>query len=179
MQSRRVRSSTTCVLAGLMGAAAMLTGCAYEGGVGYSLDQYTYVSTTWSPKTITIRDTRTAQDIWSMDVPVGQQLVIRFDDNASGDAYYPALMFWELQSDSTLYDPPSNKIMVPDMHARRVDWKERPAPEMPSAGSTVAPVVAPAGSEGQPVPPAPALDAPAEPAEPQASAPVWSDPIIK
>jgi hypothetical protein len=184
MRTRHTTLATRLSAAALVAAAAALPGCYHEGGIGVSLDQFTYVSTSWSPMTITVRDTRTSQDIWSMDVPVGSQLVLRFDDDASRDSYYPALMYWELQDDDVLYDPLSNKIMVPDMHSRRVDMKERAAPEMaPSNASTVAPAVAPAGEVGQPQNPGAAPAPPAapstEPPAPPKESPVWNDPFYK
>lgn len=121
----------------LTGAAALacaLGGCYAEGGPGYSADQFTYVSTTHQPKTVTIRDTRTGADFFSIEIPVGKQLVIDFDtDDANKlDQFKPDVMRYALM------DPGENRALnqeigVPPASARRIDVMIRTAPELPPA----------------------------------------------
>jgi hypothetical protein len=136
-------------------AAAAGNGCAYsEGGSGMSLDEHTYVSTSWQPKTVSLIDTRTGQTFWSSDVPVGKQLVIRFkpDQGIKGTAT-PDRMLWEVMDAGTSFGHLDNSLAVPPSESRKLDMKLRSTPELP-------PDLAPPVSNHQPAPPA---SAPASP----------------
>jgi len=121
---------------------AALPGCYSEGGTGYSNDQHCYVSTTWQPKTITLKDTRTGQSFWSIDVPVGKKLVVQFRENANGPDAKPGdatpdMMLWDLVDVDDDFAPLANQIPVPARAARRLDMTLRASPELPeSMGST-------------------------------------------
>lgn len=177
-------------LAPALVAAATLAGCYYEGGNFASLNQFTYVSTAWEPKTITLKDTRTGQDLWSVDIPVGKQLVIDFYRDTDPHAFYPDTMRWGIMDDDVLTSRLDHEIRVPDRTSRRVDMELRPAPELPmdetyaqqlesgkepTAAPTEpkAPRVDPMRDVPPATPPAPApSDKPAEkPAEPKPAAP--------
>lgn len=115
-----------------MTVAITLAGCATEGGMGYSMDSFTYVSTPWQPKTITLKDMRTGQDFWSVDVPVGKKLVLAFSENEeSKSAYTPDLMKWAICDDQEEYPSLGNSLAVPDKNARRLDMTIRAMPELP------------------------------------------------
>ncbi len=100
------------------------------GGRAASLDQHTYTSTAYSPKTVRLVDTRSLEELWSVDVPVGQMVVIRFFEGKSeGNLHNPDVMRWEIipaLRGSTLLD---NEMPVPAAWARRIEWELRKGPE--------------------------------------------------
>ncbi len=127
--------AAACLTAGVVMVVGM-GGCYSEGGPGYSAGQHAYVSTSWQPKTVTLRDTRTGEAFWSIDVPVGKKLVVQFKENAAengqtfGDAT-PDLMLWDLMAPDEDFGPLGNKIPVPPKQARRLDLTLRATPELP------------------------------------------------
>lgn len=127
------RAAAAAWLIGLAG----LGGCYFEGGSMSSEDRFTYVSTTWQPKTISVVDTRTAEVIWSVDVPVGKKLVVDFNkgsDEEQKDPYRPDVMLWDIIEPDAYFGALSNKLRIPPKSARRIDMTLRPAPEQPPAG---------------------------------------------
>ncbi len=152
----------------LAAAAIALTGCYGPGGPGYSADMYTYVSDEWHPYTITLFDSRTGEALWSVDVPVGQQLVMRFNEGMGPNQFKPDLMAWGLMESGRRTGPIPNNVPVPGPAVRRVEMKLRPTPEMP--GALTAPVASGAPMQVYQPPAAPA-PAPAQPARSTAPAP--------
>lgn len=137
--------------AGLVVAVASLFGCYTEGGNHMSMDRFTYASTSWQPKTITLVDTRTGESIWSIDVPVGQRLSMQFIEGKNKqDQYRSAVMRWDLAPGDTIFGSLKNQMAVPDKSVRRVEMKLRPAPEMPTVAATEPPEYVPEGFGGQP-----------------------------
>ena len=129
---RPTRALITLAIAGA--ALASSSGCYWEGGPLYSADRFAYVSRTWEPKTVTVVDTRTGEALWSIDVPVGQRLVIGFraaPKNVEKNDWLPDVMQWDLMPESRISGALTNQIRVPPSSARRVDWKLRPTPEYP------------------------------------------------
>lgn len=142
----RPRPSTLALRAALAvagGAASLLAGCYTEGGGQMSMDRFTYVSTPSQPKTITLVDTRTFESIWSIDVPVGQQVAVQFIKDSKGeegvtpDAYRPDIMRWSLMKAYNTSGELDNAIAVPPSYCRRLEMKLRPSPEMPDATATI------------------------------------------
>lgn len=137
MDRRPTRSNRTLravLIATMLGALAASTGCYFEGGPGYSADRFAYVSRTWTPKTVTLIDTRTGEALWSMDVPVGQRLVIDFktpQPMEKPDPWLPDTMLWDIMPERQRFGELKNKIRVPPSSARRVDMSLRPTPEYP------------------------------------------------
>ncbi len=131
-------SARSFALAALLGAAALSTGCYYEGGPLKSADRFTYASTSWQPKTITLVDTRTGEALWSVDVPVGKQLVIDFNAERRADntEWLPDEALWDIMPNTRRHGALKNKMRVPPSSARRVDVTLRPVPEMPSGAPT-------------------------------------------
>lgn len=129
------RSIRTLPLATVMIVGAMLLGgCYYEGGPGFSDDRFVYVSRPWQPITVTLRDTRTGQDFWSCDVPVGRKLILYFQDTeGAANDYTPANMVWGLVEETYELGSPDleNNLPVPPWNARRLDVSYRPVPELP------------------------------------------------
>jgi len=124
-------------------SAGSLVGCSLgpyrTGGSQYSNDQYTYISQAHSPKTVELVDTRTGEVVWSVDVPVGQQLTFRFYENREPDNIYtPAMMRWDIYRAKQFFGRKANALLVPPAEARRIDVHVRPGPEyapMPPAAN--------------------------------------------
>lgn len=102
-----------------------------EGGSGASIDQYTYVSRPYEPKTISIVDTRTGEVVISFDIPVGQQLTINFEDKeVNADKYMSGMMKWAMQPAGDRHGSLRNRVDVPPPSARRIDMEIRQGPEI-------------------------------------------------
>jgi len=93
----------------------------------------TWESTVASPKTITIIDTRSGEQFFVMEVPVGQKLVIDFIEGAGdNDVFTPDLMTWAvfpIGGSGSGYGPLTNAQTVPDRWSRRLDVTLRPTNE--------------------------------------------------
>lgn len=138
-------------------------------GQGRSNDTFTYISTSHEPKTITLIDTRTSEKLWTCEVPVGQQLVVRFLDDERSESRGWDTMKWRLMPAWTAWGTLDNSMSVPPNTARRIDMTLRRGPEFVVAeanatavpqGVTVmdAPKSEPAKS---PVPSSPTMSKPA------------------
>ena len=130
-------------IAGAIAALPMLTtlgGCWHnEGGPGYSNDSHTYISNAWRPWTVTLVDTRTGEAVWSVDIPVDQQLSIRFRKGDGPSDELPDMMDWGLMDAGKKYGHRKNRLPVPGPDARLLKPTLRPTPEMPGAILTKAP----------------------------------------
>lgn len=122
------RSLTTVALAA---TALTLAGCNFEGGRWYSSDSYTYVSRTWSPKTVTLEDTRTGETLWSVDLPVGKQMTVGFRKGTGPNEYKPDMMYWGLTEPGRIGRISKNWIPVPPHHGRKLELTLRDTPESP------------------------------------------------
>ncbi|MBC7772013.1 MAG: hypothetical protein H7210_05925 [Pyrinomonadaceae bacterium] len=152
----RTSASRAAALAFTLAASAslgMLSGCYSEGGSGMSDDQHVYVSSAWQPKTVTLKDTRTGQAFWSIDIPVGKKLVIQFREGSGEPGFTPAdatpdMMLWDLMAPDEDFGPLANQIPVPPAAARRLDWVMRSTPELPESmgGSSTTPGPTPAAT---------------------------------
>lgn len=154
----------TLCAAGLC-AALTLSACMGNtpGGPRASRDRFVYESTEWMPQTVTVRDTRTGEAIWAMDVPVGRQLIMQFRPGRGEGGYYPDSMEWAL-ADRGKGAKLQTMISVPGPTARIVEPTLRPAPEMP--GAILSPedraVPMPIDELPEPLPPEEPLETPAE-----------------
>jgi hypothetical protein len=111
----------------------------YEpGGPMASRDLFTYVSTGDFPQNVTVLDWTTDEKLLTVEIPIGQQLVIRFfEDYNDKDPNRPALMRWKLMPRGQRFGELNNTMPVPDATRRRVDVDVReradavpmPAPE--------------------------------------------------
>ncbi len=118
----------------ILAGAAFLPGCYAPGGSGFSTDTHTYVSTAWQPYTVTLKDTRTGKDFWSIDVPVGKQLVLNFrDGDGIAKSGTPDLMEWEIMDAGEMFGQLDNSIPVPPAPGRRLDPTIRATPELPES----------------------------------------------
>jgi hypothetical protein len=122
-----------------LGAAA-LSGCYSASGPGWSGSAATYQSTTWSPKTVYLLDTRTGETVWSVEVPVGKQVVLQFEEGTGPNERNQDILTWDVMDSGERFGSLPNRRAVPPAHARRLEWEQRPAPEYvefePAAGGT-------------------------------------------
>ena len=117
---------TTVVLA--------LAGCYSPGGgwFPHSGGPQTYFSTETRPTTVTIVDTRNGETIFTMEIPVGRQLSLDFDEKQGDDpTQTPDVMRYRLFEIGTQIGMLDNSIPVPNATSRRIDVHYRPAPEAP------------------------------------------------
>jgi hypothetical protein len=113
-----------------------MTSCAaYSTKGGWlpsSNSTFTYVSTSSSPKTIRIIDTRNEEAFFSLRLPVGKQLTFKFTDAKGDDPIYtPDRMLWEIWDAPHKNGKLSNQLTVPPASARSIRVEIRPAPEWP------------------------------------------------
>lgn len=112
-----------------------LAGCAYggwrEGGRQKSDNTFTYISTSYQPKTIIVTDPRTGEELWSMEIPVGKQLTIAFKENreARGTAR-PYLMKWAVQDAGQMTGTLDQQMPVPGPDGVHVEMVVRDEPEV-------------------------------------------------
>ncbi len=95
-----------------------------------SPERVSYRSETWSPKTITVLDTRTGESVVTIDVPVGKQANLWFkkdrnraESDGSDELTY-AIRPW---GDNVTI--PGTTLTVPPPSARRIDMTLRKVPE--------------------------------------------------
>jgi hypothetical protein len=105
----------------------------YEGGSRASNDLHVYVSRPHSPKTVSLVNTVSGETLWSVDIPVGKQLVVRFVDDRLDDPINSSMMKWDLMEETTDHKNLTNQMPVPGRNYRRLDLELRPAPELPEA----------------------------------------------
>lgn len=177
--------SLTSALA-LIGAAssALLAGCK-------STEVYSYRSTAFTPQTVTLVDITSGDPLWAVDVPVGQQLDLRFTerpDNSEG--FGSDTMRWTLSPIGQNWKGAVSELRVPPPSARRLDVSLRPGgearttPVIESAkmprGNTMPEPIPPVVREGVPIqtPGSPAASpaTPVSPATPSNPAIVLPDP---
>ena len=100
------------------------------GGPQRSIDMFTYESTTYLAQTVTLIDTRDDAELWSVDVPVGHRLSLRFYDNPTADdATMTDEMKWVVTESKNGPRAMKNRIPAPPSWARRLDVSYRDAPE--------------------------------------------------
>lgn len=153
-------------IVGTLGLLVGLAACEgvpghYPGGNIASIDKYTYPSTSYLPQTVSVVDTRTGQAIWSKDIPVGQQLVMRFYADKGDDPSNPDRLDWQIMAIGA-GGQMSHSIYVPNAASRRIDTAFRAPGEL-----------APVAGAAEPTPPAevPAAPAPAPEATPAEAPP--------
>ena len=128
------RSFPSRLLPALLAFSALgfAAGCYSPGGSGFSTDTRTYVSSSWYPYTITVQDTRTRENFWSIDVPVGKQLVVHFrEGDGIPNSATPNLLEWEIMDAGEMFGQLDNSVAIPtDV---QIVPSFRPAPELPGA----------------------------------------------
>jgi len=115
---------------GLTGLGGCLSFGYREGGNMRSQDAHTYISRTWEPKTVSLIETATGETLWSVDIPVGQQLTVRFyPDNSDIGGDRPDLMRWQLFEKPTTVGQLGQSMAVPPSSNRRLEMSLREVPE--------------------------------------------------
>ena len=131
--------STTLALAAAILATAMLTGCVKQlvtnspGGSMRSSDTFTYISTPFEPLTVTLYDQRDNEPLWTVDVPIGQKVTVRFMTNKSkeGTTRRPDIMQWEIYDQTKRRASLSNTMAVPGADSRLLKVAIRDTIEYP------------------------------------------------
>lgn len=134
-QNARLIPARSLALATIL-AGATIAGCGATRfspeGTGFSEDRFTYVSTSTSPKTVALVDIRTDQVLWSVDVPVGQKLTMKFESVIDGEnPVFPDVMEWVVQPVRLNSWRGSQQMLVPGPEARLIEMSLRPTPEYP------------------------------------------------
>src|SRR5437773_5544586 len=107
------------------------------GGSEQSIDEHTYISTPDFPKTVRVVDWTTNTTLWSVDVPVGKQVTIRFyDDHDPKNTARPALMRWEIYEAGNEFGDLHNAMPVPDAGHRKIVWDVQKTPAVPTPENT-------------------------------------------
>ncbi|MBL8746963.1 MAG: hypothetical protein JNK58_11490 [Phycisphaerae bacterium] len=114
-----------------LSTAALVGGCNSPGGMGYSADRFVYRSDEWQPWTVSLIDTRTGESVWSVDVPVGKQLVMGFRKGVGPNEFKPDIMYWGITENGRAISRQSNQLPVPGAMSRRLEPVLRPTPELP------------------------------------------------
>ena len=87
-----------------------------------SRDMYTYESTPNFAQNVTVIDWTTGEKLLHVEVPVGEQLAIRFyDDYNKKNTARPALMRWKMMPAGTRFGELDNSMPVPGPNQRRLD----------------------------------------------------------
>lgn len=107
---------------------------------GCASNQFTYTSTVSVPQTVKLVELSSNEVIWSVDVPVGQQLTLDFNDrNDKTNPARPDLMSWRLSEIGGSTNV-KNSLPVPPAWNRRVDSSiRRQGAEAVPAAEAVAP----------------------------------------
>jgi hypothetical protein len=111
-------------LALTVASAAALTACHSPGGgwYPYSGGSNTYYSFETAPKTVVLIDTRSGEEFFTMDIPVGKQLTFDFVAGEGDDPVLrPDLMRWEVWDQNTYTGQLTNTLSVPHASSRRID----------------------------------------------------------
>jgi hypothetical protein len=117
---------------GLATLAAVLGGCDTH-------EKYSYASTPSVPQTVTLKNTTTGEQLWSYDIPPGQELKLWFT-NPAGRANEQGFdeMVWTAGPASEGIPVHQNRMRVPPPMSRRIEGSVR-APEMMPPRASVAP----------------------------------------
>jgi hypothetical protein len=137
MLNRIIPALRFLTTAAAIGAAATLPGCYSPGGtlMNHTGAAHTYVSTASMQKTVEIVDTRDGSVIFSIDIPVDQQLTMQFlEDEGDDPDQRPDLMRYQIFPAGTSSGSLLNAMTVPAANAMRVDVRVRQGPAY-AAGS--------------------------------------------
>lgn len=131
MQQRSSTSISRALAICGLAFAAGISGCNYKpGGPLESIDRYTYTSTPYMAQNVTLIDTTKGETVWACEVPVGQQLVIKFiNEGTDATARGTDVMRWSLMPIGSSQKSLENEIVCPPAPSRRVDGTLRESPE--------------------------------------------------
>lgn len=140
MTMTRTSAKTIALLASLSIPLSM-SGCFYAaqawsksaGGNMTSDDSYTYISTPYEPLTVTLYDNRDDEPLWTVDVPIGSKVSLRFLENKvkDGTTRRPDIMQWAIYEQSKRTARYDNTMAVPPAESRMMRVSLRQGPEFP------------------------------------------------
>lgn len=107
-----------------LAAMAVTAGCYRPEGqlMNASGAAATYWSTETQPKTVSLRDLRSNEIVFTMDIPVGKQLVLEFVDGKGDDEVQtPDLMRYEVFDLGTTTGKLKSAMSVPNFASRRLE----------------------------------------------------------
>ncbi len=130
---------STLILTAMLLASALMSGCIKQlvsnspGGHMRSTDSFTYISTPFEPLTVTLYDQRDNEPLWTVDVPVGQKVTVRFHTNKSkeGTTRRPDIMQWEIYDQTKRRANLTNTMAVPGADSRLLKVALRDGVEYP------------------------------------------------
>lgn len=113
-------------LLGLLIMLVSVSGCVSQltsnspGGNMRSTDMFTYISTPFEPLTVTLYDYRDQEPLWTVDVPVGQKVTVRFLENKAkeGTNRRPDIMQWAIYDQTKRRANLTNSMAVPGPDSR-------------------------------------------------------------
>jgi len=108
----------------ILATLAFATGCHTPSGgwMPYTGGSSTYYSTETSPKTVTIVNLTTNEEVFSLDIPAGKQLTFDFVSEAGDDEVYrPDLMRYAVWDIGTTMGKLNRSLTVPNAASRRID----------------------------------------------------------
>ncbi len=132
-----MNSLTKALTIASLAASVTLVGCHKPGGGWFARtgDTDTYFSYEDRPTTITLIDTSTREELFSMDIPPGKQLVLDFVPGDGDDPVYrPDLMRYQIMDRGEQVGSLRNSLTVPAYDRRMVvmdireGWENRPEP---------------------------------------------------
>ncbi|MBL4698014.1 MAG: hypothetical protein JKX70_04185 [Phycisphaerales bacterium] len=103
------------------------------GGNFRSTDSFTYISTPFEPLTVTLYDQRDNEPLWTVDVPVGQKVTVRFLSGKAkeGTTRRPDIMQWEIYDQTKRRANLTNTMAVPGADSRLLKVALRDGVEYP------------------------------------------------
>ncbi len=127
------------VLIAMFLASALMSGCIKQlvsnspGGHMRSTDSFTYISTPFEPLTVTLYDQRDNEPLWTVDVPIGQKVTVRFQANKAkeGTTRRPDIMQWEIYDQTKRRANLTNTMAVPGADSRLLKVALRDGIEYP------------------------------------------------
>lgn len=127
--------SALAVVAGAT-IATVGTGCHRPQGalLPYTGGSYTYFSYQLRPKTLRLRDLRTDEIVFAMEIPTGKQLTIQFKpDDGDDPVQRPDLMLYQVMDMGTKIGKLRNAMSVPGATTRRIEVDVRDGVEFVQA----------------------------------------------
>lgn len=117
------RTFRSLLLGSALASAVLLGACS-------STERIAYKSDTWSPKTVTLLDTRTGESVITIDVPVGKQLNLWFQKSAqTAENEGSDSLHYSIRPMGDSGTTPGTVLTVPPPSARRLDVTLRKTPE--------------------------------------------------
>lgn len=141
MMTARNTAMTILSVVVLLTLTLPIGGCFYArqafsktpGGNMNSDDSYTYVSTPYEPLTVTLYDNRDNEPLWTVDVPIGSKVSLRFLKNKAedGTTRRPDIMQWAIYDAKRRTSRYDNTMAVPSAESRMMRVSLRTGPEYP------------------------------------------------